>query len=148
MTDENEVPIPLSCDEERPIPSSWREHFGEEVFGDIWVYVNYGDRTPLEALGILGLEPPPEKRMEPEVKQEDSTVVEKIKVTTPEISIKEDKKEVKMEQQNVDGKNPFPNTNMDPVDKTGWNPSMQGQGLDEISLPREKTAIYGGKQAG
>jgi hypothetical protein len=95
----SEVPIPLSCDEERPIPSSWREHFGEEAFADIWVYVQYGDRTPEEALRILGLQPPPGKQMEP--KQEGlKPSEEKIEVKTPEISIKEDtkKEEKKMDE--------------------------------------------------
>lgn len=51
-------------------------------------------------------------------------------------------------EEKVDGKIVFPNSEMSPVDKTGWNPSMQGVGLDQVELPREKTPIYGGKEAG
>lgn len=53
-----------------------------------------------------------------------------------------------MVEEKVDPKSFFPNSEMSPVDKTGWNPSMQGAGLDPVELPREKTPIYGGKEAG
>jgi hypothetical protein len=111
----------------------------------------------LEALKVLNLEAPPEKRMEPKVKQEGSKPSEKkIEVTTPEI--KEDTtKEVKMEnQQNFkDGKGSeeeektkaswFPYTSKQEEAK-GFSPSMEGRGYEPVQFIRDD--VFGDVEKG
>jgi hypothetical protein len=121
----------------------WRDHFGEETFWDIWVYVQYGGRTPSEALGILGLEPPPEKRIEP--KQEGSKPSEKkIKVTTPEISTNKEVKKMEEEKK----VNFFPFSDAQQAERSGGDffPSFSGEGFEEVVLDRED--IYNDKGKG
>jgi hypothetical protein len=124
--------------DEVSIPATWKSYYGEEAFQDIRVYVEYGDKTPEEAVVILGLKPipPPEKTEEPkQVKPSE----EKIEVRTSEIPIKEDtNKEVKkMDQQNEGEKMEklFPNTNFVGKDGAGFFPNTSFQGLEEIEIP-------------
>jgi hypothetical protein len=118
------------------VPSAWKEHYGEEAFQDIRVYVEYGDRTPEEAVVILGLKPipPPEKTEEP--KQEGlKPSEENIEVKTPEISIKENtNKEVK-EMTEEKGSNWYPNTDFEGKGK-GWFPNTPDL-PEQIEIPTE-----------
>lgn len=141
MTDENEFPVPLS----------WREHFGEEAFYDIFVYTHYGNRTPEEAVVLLGLKPcpPPEKRMESKAKQEDSKPI--VEVATPEIKEDNKFKEVKgMENQQKNEeektkKNFFPNTTKQEQERASGEffPSMKGI-PETIEIPTESSFKGGG----
>lgn len=116
------------------IPSTWKSYYGEEAFQDIRIYVEYGDKTPEEAVVILNLKPipPQEKPMEP--KQEGLKPSEqKIEVKIP---IKEDtNKEVsKMEEKTK----LFPNTDFDEAKGKGWFPKTDFPEQIEFTVPPMK----------
>lgn len=115
---ENEHPLPLPCDLERPIPPSWRDHYGEEAFADISVYVQYGDKTPEEAVVILGLKPipPPEKRVEPK----------QVKPSVEIVNQKEPDKKGEVKSETKGGEKMEEKTKLFP------NSDFQGQGSKEF----------------
>lgn len=136
MTEENEFPIPLS----------WKEYFGEEKFFDIFVYTQYGGRTPLEALKILNLEAPPEKKSEPrqESAEKLATVVKPQTEPKQQSDVEKTvKQEVKMEAK-VEKDNFFPKTTAQEKERGGKDffPSMANQ-PETIEIPT-KTSFKGG----
>lgn len=90
--------------EEVPIPKEWENHFNAETLMDLWVYMNYGNKSPDEALRILGLEKPPAPVMVAAVD---------ISQTTPEQNEKKDiqkKEATKMSEAKEKAEMTYPST--------------------------------------